>query len=313
MAQATFANTTPMSAFTRRMFLSRTAVVSTAAVVAAVPALAENADAELLAIGREFEPTYAQWLASHARYRDMHDRWDDATRQSFGVGSDYSFNDPEALRAFLSEKERIGPVLGYTNDNEHDNLLDQMGVIEGRVLHLPAASLTGLAIKARGIANVVFGYWDEPEEELDWGKRLLRDLLENICALARAAHRTPPKRRGADMGASRALVRSFPPVRNERSNRRLLADAIEKLIDLLDAIDAKTDDREDGGDAEPSLAAIEYHPSIYGDGRCHIGHQLGWAQGSLDDREDEHDGTEPEACEEPSLGSFDRMTDQTKS
>ena len=67
------------------------------------------------------------------------------------------------------------------------------------------------------------------------------------------------------MGASRALVRSFPPVKSERGNRRLLADAIEKLIDLLDAIDAKTDDREDGGDAEPSLAAIEYHPSIYGE------------------------------------------------
>jgi hypothetical protein len=40
------------------------------------------------------------------------------------------------------------------------------------------------------------------------------------------------------------------------------------------------------------------------------GNQLFWAASATNDAEDEHDGCEPDVDAEPSLGSFDRLTNQ---
>lgn len=56
------------------------------------------------------------------------------------------------------------------------------------------------------------------------------------------------------------------------------------------------DDSElDDADREPSLGARESHPSVHmQQGSSPIGHQLAWGCGARDDREDEHDGREPD-------------------
>ena len=105
--------------------------------------------------------------------------------------------------------------------------------------------------------------------------------------------------------------------------RARIETAVEKLISALDTLDAPTQDDEDGGDDEPeaddepSLGAIETHSNSYssdqdGNRNC-SGDQTVWARGTDDDREGEYDGAEQEDDSEPSLGSFDRMTDQSKS
>jgi hypothetical protein len=68
-----------------------------------------------------------------------------------------------------------------------------------------------------------------------------------------------------------------------------------------DEHDEIDDPGEDDGTAEPSLGAIERHPSVYGGERTTSGHQLAWTDGNRDDREDEHDGGEPPEDDEPSL------------
>ena len=71
------------------------------------------------------------------------------------------------------------------------------------------------------------------------------------------------------------------------------------------------DEGADTSDAEPSLGAIERHPSCYGaDGRNWSGDQSDWAMSGLKDLEDEHDGAEPGEDEEPSLGALEGHTDQ---
>jgi hypothetical protein len=42
------------------------------------------------------------------------------------------------------------------------------------------------------------------------------------------------------------------------------------------------------------------------------GNQLFWAASATNDAEEEHDGREPDDDAEPSLGSFDRLTNQTR-
>ncbi|WP_441258977.1 hypothetical protein AB7008_15120 [Bradyrhizobium sp. 521_C7_N1_3] len=71
------------------------------------------------------------------------------------------------------------------------------------------------------------------------------------------------------------------------------------------------DEGADTSDAEPSLGAIERHPSCYEpDGRNWSGDQTVWAGGGTEDLEDEHDGREPGEDEEPSLGAFEGHHDQ---
>lgn len=109
-----------------------------------------------------------------------------------------------------------------------------------------------------------------------------------------------------------------PPI-----SRRAVEQQIDALIDLLDTLDDDPDlepslgfterlhnisqsdpnyaananagdDREaDDSDLEPSLGSV--NPTIYGV-------QESWSAGNCDDREHEHDGAEPDADGEPSLG-----------
>lgn len=109
--------------------------------------------------------------------------------------------------------------------------------------------------------------------------------------------------------------------------REEAADEIDRLLIFLDATEGDTDCEdtdqdgeepehdEDAGDREPVLGSV--NPTEFGD-------QARWAGGGADDREDEHDGSEPSLCGtnvmciiddrdlEADLGSFDRMIDQTK-
>jgi hypothetical protein len=85
-------------------------------------------------------------------------------------------------------------------------------------------------------------------------------------------------------------------------DRRAVEDAIERLIAILDAMDGDPD-VEDGADAEPpfgwtrdgdhgSNSQDEEEPSLgWTAGFSHQG--SGW-HGGTDDREDEHDGREPD-------------------
>jgi hypothetical protein len=74
----------------------------------------------------------------------------------------------------------------------------------------------------------------------------------------------------------------------------LLDDASEEL--------ENDDPAEDDGTAEPSLGSLERHPTLHMNGRDNVGDQTQWAVGNRDDREDEHDGAEPDVDDEPSLG-----------
>ena len=128
--------------------------------------------------------------------------------------------------------------------------------------------------------------------------------------------------------------------RIDPAKRRRIAAAIEAMINALDAIedpdaegqvdDGPIDDDELEGpevDDEPSLGATEhinqnlawrvtFEQAFLPDGEPSLGSldridQTKWASGGTDDREDEHDGREPDVDDEPSLGSLDRKMDQT--
>ena len=91
---------------------------------------------------------------------------------------------------------------------------------------------------------------------------------------------------------------------NGRPNRmrsdtvRRIEEAIERLVEILDAFDAPAED------LEPSLGSCnaEWIPQT-----------SGLRPVDRLDLEDEHDGAEPDEEGEPSLGSLDAVTDQRQS
>jgi hypothetical protein len=113
-----------------------------------------------------------------------------------------------------------------------------------------------------------------------------------------------------------------PSVLALKGLRREARAEIERLISFLDAsgpyvtteleeqvadgpcdtdeLELSEGDDEDGGDNEPSLG------SLTGSGGD-PDNQDGWAQGSRDDREDEHDGAEPD---ESGIGDIDGLLEQ---
>jgi hypothetical protein len=86
--------------------------------------------------------------------------------------------------------------------------------------------------------------------------------------------------------------------------RRRIEAAVEAMLDALDAMDAPEED------LEPSLGSSETHPSpsYFVTTNDRSAHQLDWSSGSRDDREEEHDGAEPDVHDEPSLGWTDGET-----
>lgn len=78
---------------------------------------------------------------------------------------------------------------------------------------------------------------------------------------------------------------------------------IDRLLTFLDNTDGYSTT-----ELEPSLGSIEKHPSapgfVPGVWRDGHGEQTNWSAGTNDDREDDHDGCEPDEDLEPSLGSL---------
>jgi hypothetical protein len=55
--------------------------------------------------------------------------------------------------------------------------------VHQRILDTPASTVTGFAVKARVAAMLVTSQlWDEPKQNLDWDKSVIRDLIEALCA-----------------------------------------------------------------------------------------------------------------------------------
>jgi hypothetical protein len=92
------------------------------------------------------------------------------------------------------------------------------------------------------------------------------------------------------------------PLRLKPTERQRIEDAIERLVEILDAFDAPDDEKEPSLGSIGSTSTAEWVP------------QTRWSQADDGaDLEDEHDGAEPNEDGEPSLGSLDAMPDQRQS
>jgi hypothetical protein len=162
------------------------AVMAIAPVAIARPAAAgiDDDDAELLEFGRQLEELYPELMAAYAADElaahlvgDKLEEW----CKSNGIPSSgprtkkqqqawLDFVDNEAGRDCAWE------VLAGIND--------RIEPLYDRVMSLPATTLPGLGVKARGMALFAYPYLWDREDDGDQPLQSLRSLIESICTAA---------------------------------------------------------------------------------------------------------------------------------
>jgi hypothetical protein len=145
-----------------------------------------QADAQLLALLRKFEPIYderrilAPIVGAAVRRREQ-----EIARRT-GIPAHVGFRSDAEAALHLEEWRRVDAEMPCAN-----TLIKQLEAIDVRldpiitaIQTTPARTLAGVAVKARAAASIIGECWQKPQDELDWQETVLRDLIESVCALA---------------------------------------------------------------------------------------------------------------------------------
>ena len=118
-----------------------------------------ESDADLVALGREFEALSAELAVLQKHEID----------RSSVAGE---------------RSERKGIVMVSSSAERIEALLKLLDPIERAIMAIPAITVIGLGVKARHAAHVLSHYWTDSPDRLDWDSRAVRLLIESTCTVA---------------------------------------------------------------------------------------------------------------------------------
>jgi hypothetical protein len=125
-----------------------------------------HADAELIALGREFEALSAKLAELVVLQRQ----------------------EVDALNRMVERDERLNSEGMISPSVERiEALLRLLEPIERAIMAIPAMTVVGLGVKARHAAHVLSHYWTESPDRLDWDAQAVRRLIESTCTVAGVA------------------------------------------------------------------------------------------------------------------------------
>jgi hypothetical protein len=129
-----------------------------------------RADAELLELGRKFD-------ARVALYEEARRRWEpnwEAKERAVAAKPGCTAMEMFAIHAQI---DREIPVADPHPDDFFDRDLE---ALQHRIMDMPAHTPAGLAVKARVVRFAVPDYWDAPEKDRDWDKRMVTKLVDAL-------------------------------------------------------------------------------------------------------------------------------------
>jgi hypothetical protein len=181
-----------MSDITRRF-----AVLSAgASLVAAMPAPANAAagsDAELLALEQQFEPLYAEYLALRTHAHAIHDQIESSMKaRSTSLGARVMWG--EQVESAAAARQALCALFDSDDILGRCEALDEaIFPIADAIDSVNAATLAGLAVKARSAAYACSELWEETLFAADdLHKAVIRSLIENVCAAGGRPHPAAP-------------------------------------------------------------------------------------------------------------------------
>jgi hypothetical protein len=149
----------------------------------ATPALAlpdTSADAELIDLGRQFEPIIEEWRAQR-----LLDTWrskeHDAACERAGLHPIELVSVPDdEWRAHMDRYSSFGWPEGPDDDDVWDDIHDRMYALHDRILAIQPKTVAGLVVQLRAFSATESGLWDGAGGDDD----KTRMLLDLICAFA---------------------------------------------------------------------------------------------------------------------------------
>jgi hypothetical protein len=145
-----------------------------------------QADAQLLALLRKFEPIYDEYRVLAPIVGAAVRRREQEIARRTGIPAHVGFRSEAEAALHLEEWKRVDTEMPCTNA-----LIKQLEAVDVRldpiidaIQATPARTLAGVAVKARAAAYTIEECWRKPQDELDWQETVLRDLIEGVCALA---------------------------------------------------------------------------------------------------------------------------------
>ena len=176
-----------------------TSITSRRALLAAVPAAAlsaplaalasptavsagPNPDAALLALGRRFDAVHLEWEARSPAFEAANNAWGAALRNLARTRGSEPTPDEVYSRLF-AEADPEGLM-----KQEEEFCEAEVYPLTEAILAAPAATVEGLAVKARALTFTIKpDIWEaEDAEDLGWDEQVLRGLVEAVLRLARA-------------------------------------------------------------------------------------------------------------------------------
>ena len=172
-----------MSALTRRAALCGIATLpalgGATVALAAIPALSAHPDAELLALGSEFDALRVKSDAAWWEWQALEEAFEaadpqpqkDSTRDEFMAWVNRRF-------AYFETHDR--------EDKTRDDMLDQLDGIAKRVRAIEPNTIAGLAVWGRCMARDCMnpGDFAAPLNELDWDKEHIRRFVAVLDKMA---------------------------------------------------------------------------------------------------------------------------------
>jgi hypothetical protein len=149
-----------------------------AASSAVVPSLTHSAeaDAELIALGNRFDELEWQYRFVKERDRPRNQRYSELLKEV--RGRPLSIEEwPQALNEIGKQLDQeFGPA---TKPDLFD-IIDMLDAPQRRIMAMPAATLPGLAIKARVTRFACEHFWQKPVDDLDWDQMMARKLIDAV-------------------------------------------------------------------------------------------------------------------------------------
>ena len=159
----------------------RTILVGAATLPAlSLPAIAEfNQDAELLALGKQFDALEIEYREERIRNAGYYEAEQAALRRM----RDHQARLSNGEFAALFDKEMEGaPKQSHPTWEE---IVDRMDPVQRRISKLPAKTLEGLKVKARSAKQACSHFWEaENLDDAGWDHRIARTTIDAILAIS---------------------------------------------------------------------------------------------------------------------------------
>jgi hypothetical protein len=165
----------PNTTQTRRNALTAIASMAGAVVTPAIAATVANPDAELLALGAQFDEL--------ARRLAIADKLDEPYQEAFQAALDRARTGLISNETFSDVLVRV-EVENPRPSPSPDDITDAMDPIIRGIIAVPALSIAGMKVKAR-VAKLVScaHFWNNPDNKTDWDKLVARQTIDAVLSL----------------------------------------------------------------------------------------------------------------------------------